>query len=162
VEKHHARLQVKSSNHAPRTGSVFSLLLPCDFHRLRSSSSRFEGQRPHAMSLLSTAQRTVAIFEAWRNMTLCQLLHRSILVTGRAMQCPEQLRLEQLYEAALRRWAQVSMPIQLDGERAYLAEQVRLRVMRERNAAKDRLRYHRLYCSACRHKFKRNLRPLEK
>jgi hypothetical protein len=114
------------------------------------------------MSLLSTAQRTVAIFEAWRNMTLCQLLHRSILVTGRAMQCPEQLRLEQLYEAALRRWAQVSMPIQLDGERAYLAEQVRLRVMRERNAAKDRLRYHRLYCSACRHKFKRNLRPLEK
>jgi len=57
VEKHHARLQVKSSNHAPRTGSVFSLLLPCDFHRLRSSSSRFEGRRPRAMSLLSTCSK---------------------------------------------------------------------------------------------------------
>jgi len=68
------------------------------------------------------------------------------------MQCPEQLRLQQLYEAALRRWAQVSMPTQLDGERTYLAEQVRLRVMQERNAAKDRLRYHRRYCSACRRK----------
>jgi hypothetical protein len=78
------------------------------------------------------------------------------------MQCPEQLRLQQLYEAALRRWAQVSMPTQLDGERACLAEQVRLRVREERNAAKDRLRYHRLYCSACRHKSKRNFRPFEK
>jgi hypothetical protein len=78
------------------------------------------------------------------------------------MQCPEQLRLHQLYEAALRRWAQVSMPTQLDGERAYLAEQVRLRVREERNAAKDRLRSHRQYCPACRHKSKRNFRPLEK
>jgi PAS domain S-box-containing protein len=31
VEKHHAGLQVKSSNRAPRTGSVFSLLLPYNF-----------------------------------------------------------------------------------------------------------------------------------
>lgn len=31
VEKHHASLQVKSSNRAPRRGSVFSLLLPHDF-----------------------------------------------------------------------------------------------------------------------------------
>jgi signal transduction histidine kinase len=30
VEKQGARLLVKSSNHAPRTGSVFSLLLPLD------------------------------------------------------------------------------------------------------------------------------------
>src|SRR5882757_7953530 len=71
---------------------------------------------------------------------------------GRVMQCPEQLRLQQLYDAALRRWAQISMPTQLDGERTYLAEQVRLRVMQERDTAKDRLRYHRRYCSACRRK----------
>jgi len=58
------------------------------------------------------------------------------------MQSPEQLRLEQVCESALRRWAQLSMPA-LDGG-TYLADQVRRRTAQERHAAKSRLRAHML------------------
>jgi hypothetical protein len=43
------------------------------------------------------------------------------------MQCPEQLRLEQFYESALRRWAQLCMPA-LDGG-IYLVDQIRRRTV---------------------------------
>jgi hypothetical protein len=56
------------------------------------------------------------------------------------MQCPEQLRLEQFYESALRRWAQLSMPA-LDGG-TYLVDRARRRTIEERYAAKIRLRAH--------------------
>ena len=46
------------------------------------------------------------------------------------MGCPEQLRLEQLYEAALRRWAHFSTLTQ--GEGTYLAEEIRRRAIEER------------------------------
>jgi hypothetical protein len=54
----------------------------------------------------------------------------------------EQLRREQFYESALRRWAQLSMPA-LDGG-AYLVDQVRRRTVEGRQAAKSRLRAHML------------------
>jgi hypothetical protein len=53
------------------------------------------------------------------------------------MQCPEQLRLEQFYQSALRRCAQLSMPA-LDGG-TYLVDGVRRRTAEERHAAKSRL-----------------------
>jgi hypothetical protein len=54
------------------------------------------------------------------------------------MQRSEQLRLEQFYESALRRWAQLSMPA-LDGG-TYLADRAWRRTVEERHAAKSRLR----------------------
>jgi hypothetical protein len=68
------------------------------------------------------------------------------------MECPEHLRLQQVYEAALRRWAQVFLPTDFYGERTYLAEQVWTRVIEERDAAKSRLVAHRQCCSVCRRK----------
>ena len=63
------------------------------------------------------------------------------------MECPEQLRLEQLYQAALRRWAHFSMPGR--GEGTYLVEEIQRRVMEERDEAKERLRVHGKHCSIC-------------
>ena len=63
------------------------------------------------------------------------------------MECPEQLRLEQLYEAALRRWAHFSVLTR--GEGTYLAEEIQRRVLEERDEAKERLRVHRKHCPIC-------------
>jgi hypothetical protein len=77
---------------------------------------------------------------------------RHLINWGCAVQCLEQRRLLQLYEAALRRWGQVCLPTQLEGERAYLAEQVRQRTLEERNNARGRLESHRQHCPVCRGK----------
>jgi hypothetical protein len=53
------------------------------------------------------------------------------------MQRPEQLRMEQFYESALRRWAQFPVPA-LDGG-TYLVDRARRRIVEERHAAKSRL-----------------------
>lgn len=58
----------------------------------------------------------------------------------RVMQCPEQLRSEQFYESALRRWAQLSTP---DGVTSWV-DQIRRRTLEERHAATSRLRTHML------------------
>jgi hypothetical protein len=68
------------------------------------------------------------------------------------MACPEQLRLQQLYDASLRRWAQVQRWAELFGQPTYLAEEVKRRVMIERNAAKNRLAMHQQKCKNCRPK----------
>jgi hypothetical protein len=66
------------------------------------------------------------------------------------MACPEELRLQQLYDAALRRWAQIQTPSQLFEQSTYMTEEVRRRVLIERNAAKSRLSMHQQNCRKCR------------
>jgi hypothetical protein len=68
------------------------------------------------------------------------------------MDCPEKIRLQQLYEAALRRCAQVQASSQLFGQATSLTEEVRQRALIDRNAAKNRLAVHTLNCNACRRK----------
>jgi hypothetical protein len=57
------------------------------------------------------------------------------------MVCPEKIRLQQLYNAAIRRWAQVTSS-QLFARLTYLTEEERKRALAERNAAKARLTGH--------------------
>jgi hypothetical protein len=71
------------------------------------------------------------------------------------MACPERLRLQQLYEVSLRRWAQIAASSQLFGQPAFLTDEVRLRVIADRNAAKNQLLIHQEKCKTCR----RNLVP---
>ena len=66
------------------------------------------------------------------------------------MACPERLRLQQLYEVSLRRWAQIAASSQLFGQTTFLTDEVRLRVIADRNAAKSRLLIHQEQCKACR------------
>jgi hypothetical protein len=67
------------------------------------------------------------------------------------MMCPEKLRLQQLYEASVRRWA-LRATTQWFGEATYLTEEVRRRALAERNAAKTRLTMHKQHCKICRRK----------
>jgi hypothetical protein len=71
------------------------------------------------------------------------------------MTCTEKIRLQQLYEVSFRRWAQIAASSQLFGQSTYLTNDVRQRVLDDRNAAKDRLLMHQQNCKACR----RNLMP---
>jgi hypothetical protein len=66
------------------------------------------------------------------------------------MACPERLRLQQLYEVSLRRWAQIAASSQLFGQATFLSDEVRLRVVADRNAAKSRLLMHQEQCKTCR------------
>ena len=66
------------------------------------------------------------------------------------MACPERLRLQQLYEVSLRRWAQIAASSQLFGQSTLLTDQVRLKVIADRNAAKNRLLMHQEQCKTCR------------
>ena len=66
------------------------------------------------------------------------------------MACPERLRLQQLYEVSLRRWAQVAASSQLFGQSTLLTDEVRLKVLADRNAAKSRLLVHQEQCKTCR------------
>ena len=66
------------------------------------------------------------------------------------MACPERLRLQQLYEVSLRRWAQVAASSQLFGQSTLLTDQVRLKAIADRNAAKNQLLMHQEQCRTCR------------
>jgi hypothetical protein len=77
------------------------------------------------------------------------------LIDGSAsMTCLERQRLQQLYDASLRRWGQVAASSQLFGQSAYLTEEVRLRTLAERDAAQNRLLMHQRVCGTCRLKLK--------
>jgi hypothetical protein len=62
------------------------------------------------------------------------------------MVCPEQIRLQQLYEASVRRWASS----QLFGQATDMTLEVRKRALAERVAAKARLIMHKQNCQTCR------------
>jgi hypothetical protein len=64
------------------------------------------------------------------------------------MPCPEYLRLEQRYEAALLNWVQ-SMAL---SQAKYLTMQARQKALDERNAAKILVSVHEESCSICRRK----------
>jgi hypothetical protein len=64
--------------------------------------------------------------------------------------CPERLRLQQLYEVSVRRWAQVAASSQLFGQLTFLTDQVRLRVLADKNTANNRLLLHLQKCKVCR------------
>jgi hypothetical protein len=65
------------------------------------------------------------------------------------MPCPEKLRLQQLYEIAIRRWAQVQATSQLFGPPTRMTETMRKEALAERNAAKNRLVTHQQNCKKC-------------
>jgi hypothetical protein len=75
-----------------------------------------------------------------------------LLHHNQGMACLEKIRLQQLYDAALRRWAQIQASSQLFGQSTYMTEEVRKRVLAERNAAKARLTMHKQHCKKCRPK----------
>ena len=64
--------------------------------------------------------------------------------------CAEQIRLQQLYEAAVRRWAQIQASSQLFGQPADMTFEVRKRALTERVATKARLILHQQSCKTCR------------
>jgi hypothetical protein len=66
------------------------------------------------------------------------------------MVCPEQIRLQQLYEASVRRWAQIQASFQLFGQVTDMTLEMRGRALAERVAAKARLITHRQNCNTCR------------
>ena len=66
------------------------------------------------------------------------------------MVCPEQIRLQELYEAPVRRWAQIQASFQLFGQTTDMTSEMRRRAVAERVAAKARLITHRQNCNMCR------------
>jgi hypothetical protein len=66
------------------------------------------------------------------------------------MVCPEKLRLQQLYDASVRRWAQIQASSQLFGQPTHMTLEVRKRALAERVAAKARLIMHQQNCKTCR------------
>jgi hypothetical protein len=66
------------------------------------------------------------------------------------MVCPEQIRLQELYEASVRRWAQIQASYQLFGQPTSMTLEIRKRALAERVAAKARLITHRQNCKMCR------------
>jgi hypothetical protein len=66
------------------------------------------------------------------------------------MVCPEQIRLQQLYDASVRRWAQIQASSQLFGQPTDLTLEIKKRALAERVAAKARLIMHRQNCNTCR------------
>jgi hypothetical protein len=87
----------------------------------------------------------------WRHMALLSLAAVRI---GPGMACPDKFRLQQVYEGAVGRWAQVQMICQLFIPITCRAEQIRKTALAERNAAKHRLVTHQQNCKLC------NPRPL--
>jgi hypothetical protein len=66
--------------------------------------------------------------------------------------CPDYLRLRQLYEGALRYWAQLQQSLTatgLAGESARYADQLKKGALNQRDAAKQRLFEHWWSCSIC-------------
>jgi hypothetical protein len=75
-------------------------------------------------------------------------------LTGRIadLPCPDYLRLRQLYESALRYWAQLQQSLiapELVGETARYAAQLIKNASKERDAAKQRLFEQWWTCSIC-------------
>jgi hypothetical protein len=67
-----------------------------------------------------------------------------------SMSCQEKVRLQQLYEAALRRWGQIDHESsQISGDNIWLVQEVKRRALIERDAAKDRLDLHEQRCETC-------------
>jgi hypothetical protein len=69
------------------------------------------------------------------------------------MTCLERHRLQQIYDASLRRFGQIETR-ELLGESSYLKEEVQRRTLNERDAAKKRLLMHQQACGTCRLKVK--------
>jgi hypothetical protein len=66
------------------------------------------------------------------------------------MTCLEKVRLQQLYEAALRRLGQIHHgSSQISGDNTWLVQEVKRRALIERDAAKDRLELHQRHCEVC-------------
>jgi hypothetical protein len=65
------------------------------------------------------------------------------------MSCLEKVRLQKLYEAALRRWGQIHGSSQISGGNTWLVQEVLRRALIERDAAKDRLELHQRRCDIC-------------
>jgi hypothetical protein len=68
------------------------------------------------------------------------------------LRCPDYARLRQLYEGALRYWAQLQQSLtatELAGESAKYAVQLKKDALKERDAAKQRLFEHWWSCSIC-------------
>jgi hypothetical protein len=65
------------------------------------------------------------------------------------MACPDKVRLQQLYEVAVRQWAQVQATFQLFVPPTLLTEAVRKKALAERNAANNRLVMHQQNCKTC-------------
>ena len=64
------------------------------------------------------------------------------------MSCLEKVRLQKLYEAALRRWGQIHAAVEI-GDNSWLVQEVLRRTLIERDAAKDRLELHEQHCETC-------------
>ena len=73
------------------------------------------------------------------------------------MSCLEYNRLRQHYQAALRHWGRVlfSPDAHLVGTAARKAAEIKQKAFDERNAAKERLSAHALFCPACNPKLQR-------
>jgi hypothetical protein len=101
--------------------------------------------RQPRMSPVARAQPafTVTVRGAICHWTLCQFLG-GLSIIGVSMPCPEYLRLEQRYEAALRNWVQ-SMA-------SSLTVQARQKALDDRKAAKILVCVHEESCSICRRK----------
>jgi hypothetical protein len=68
------------------------------------------------------------------------------------MLCPENVRLRQLYEAALRRWEQSELSSKkgdLSDASRRLALDVEKKALEERNAANERMVLHEQSCTIC-------------
>jgi hypothetical protein len=85
---------------------------------------------------------------ARRNMSPLPLFCGCVKLT--TMTCPEKIRLQQLYEATHKRWAQMHESSQTSGENTWLVQEVLRRALNERDAAKDRLKAHQRSCQTCR------------
>ena len=66
-----------------------------------------------------------------------------------SMACLEKVRLQQLYEAALRRWGQIHEASQISSDNTWLVQEVFRRTLIERDAAKNRLELHKQRCETC-------------
>jgi hypothetical protein len=66
-----------------------------------------------------------------------------------SMSCLEKVRLQQLYDAALRRWWQIHHASQMSGDNTWLVQEVERRALIERDEAKDRLELHHQRCETC-------------
>ena len=76
------------------------------------------------------------------------LFHEALGILA-SMPCPEYLRLEERYEAALRNWVQSMASL---GQPKYQTVQARQKALDERKAAKNLVWVHEESCSICRRK----------
>lgn len=82
----------------------------------------------------------------WHHMTYERF---SMAASKSGMVCVEKRRLQELYDAANRRWAQIQASSQLFGQATYMRLEVKERALVERNAAKARLTMHEQNCKRC-------------